>query len=124
MKTTTQDKTIHDLVFSCNTREEKKELLKSLSRSAKLVIEAEQEDRRVNEVLIDWYTNDEHREFNNFYEWLKLGYKVKKGSKAFLVWSKKRKGTEKLEDSDEEREFKFFSLAYLFSNAQVEPIKK
>ncbi|WP_417237197.1 MULTISPECIES: hypothetical protein [Flavobacteriaceae] len=123
--TATENKTIHEMVFSCETKEQKKDLLRSLSKSAKMVIEAEQEDRRVNEVLMDWYTNDIHNEFHNFWEWKKLGFKVKKGERAFFVWGKKRKVTEKAENSNEEdKEFKFYPIAYLFSNAQVEPLKK
>jgi len=121
MGTLTQS--IHSSIFACETREQKKQLLKLLSLDAKETIELSAEPRTVNSVLIEMYKNEEHQEFNNFHQWLKLGFKVKKGSKAFFVWSKKRVGTEKAENSDEEREFKFFTLAYLFSNAQVEPLK-
>ncbi len=115
---------IHEQIFACETRDEKKQLLKSLSVEAKNLIELEGEDLRVNEVLIEFYKNDEHQEFENFWAWKKKGFKVKKGSKAFFVWSKKRTGTEKAKsDSDDDKEFRFFSLAYVFSNAQVEPLK-
>ncbi len=119
-----QTKFLHQDIFSCETRQDKKNLLKEMSKQAKVQIEVEQKDRRVNEVLLDWYANEEHNEFHNFWEWKKKGFKVKKGEKAFFVWSKKRKGTDKNEESGEEKEFNFFTLAYLFSNAQVEPIKK
>lgn len=116
-------KTIHELVFSCDTKEEKKELLKSLSQKAKMKQQAGDE-RTVNQILMDWYTNETHQVFYNFWEWKKHGKKVKKGEKAFLVWSKKRKATEKAEkESEEDKEYKFYSIAYLFSNAQVEPLK-
>jgi len=121
---TTENKTIHELIFACETREDKKNLLKSLSKSAKMVIEAEQEDKRVNEVLIEWYTNENHNEFKKFWDWKKAGFKVKKGEKAFFVWGKKRKATEKAtNEKEEDKEFKFYPIAYLFSNAQVEPLK-
>lgn len=120
---TPQTATIQEQVFSCENRQDKKNLLKELSQSAKALIELGDE-RRVNEILIDMYKNEEHNQFENFWQWKKLGFKVKKGEKAFFVWSKKRTGTEKGENGDEDKEFKFFSLAYLFSNAQVEPLKK
>lgn len=111
---------------NCQTREEKKQLLKSISTQAKEAIElGTTEEETVNNVLIDWLKNEEHKEFNGFWQWKKLGYKVKKGEKAFFVWSKKLKGKNKAETPDaEDKEFSFFSLAYIFSNAQVEPLKK
>lgn len=121
--TATENKTIHEMVFSCETKEQKKDLLRSLSQNAKMKQQAGDE-RTVNQILMDWYTNETHHEFHNFWEWKKLGFKVKKGERAFFVWGKKRKVTEKVENNDEEeREFKFYPIAYLFSNAQVEPIK-
>lgn len=114
--------TIYDTVFSCQTRDEKKQVLKELSNTAKMAIElGTTEAETVNEFVINLYRNEEHQEFNTFKGWKKLGYTVKKGSKGFFVWSKKRTGTEKATNPNEDdKEFKFFSLAYLFSNAQVE----
>lgn len=118
--------TIHELMQNCETRDQKKALLKSLSVQAKEAIEkGATEEPTVNSVLLSWLKNDTHNEFNNFWEWKKKGFKVKKGASAFFVWSKKRKGTEKAQDNDsEEKEFSFFSLAYLFSNSQVEPLSQ
>ena len=48
------------------------------------------------------------------------GFKVKKAVKAFLVWGKKRK--KEVEENEEAKEFSFFPLAFIFSNAQVEQI--
>lgn len=121
---TTEKQTVQEQIFSCENRQDKKTLLKEMSKTAKSIIELSGDERRVNEVLIEMFTTEEHQEFNNFWEWKKLGFKVKKGSKAFFVWSKKRKGIDKTEGDGDDKEFSFFSLAYLFSNAQVEPIKK
>lgn len=124
MTTQTQTPTIHQLMQQCESREQKKQLLKSLSVQAKEQIElGTTEEATVNSVLMSWLVNDEHTEFNNFWEWKKKGFKVKKGAQAFFVWSRKRKATEKSESQDQDdKEYSFFSLAYLFSNAQVEPI--
>lgn len=119
METTT---TIHEAMQNCADRDEKKQFLKSISTQAKEAIELGTTDEEsVNAVLINWLTNDTHQEFNNFWAWKKKGFKVKKGEKAFFVWSKKMKSKDK-ESQDEDKEFSFFSIAYLFSNAQVEPI--
>ncbi|MBL87218.1 MAG: hypothetical protein CMO82_11230 [Winogradskyella sp.] len=120
MTTTTQ--TIHQAMQNCNSKEEKKQLLKSLSIQAKEAIElGTTEEATVNSVLISWLTNEEHQEFNGFWEWKKKGFKVKKGEQGFFVWSKKMKSKDK-QSEDEDKEYTFYSLAYLFSNAQVEPI--
>lgn len=76
----------------------------------------------VNELLIESYTDEENTEFALFWDWKKKGYKVKKGSKAFLVWGRKRK-IENKDAAEDEKETKFFPVAYLFSNAQVEKLK-
>ena len=122
-KTETKKVSIHEQIFACENREQKKQLLKELSKGAKAIVKMTEGAQTVNEILLEWYTNEEHSEFNGFWQWKKLGYKVKKGEKAFFIWSKKRKAKEKHEDKEDE-EYSFYSLAYLFSNAQVEPLKK
>lgn len=121
MNTYFKMKDLYQKIFSCSSRDEKKELLKFLSVKAKEIIELEALDTNVNEVLIDMYRNELHQEFNTFKNWIKKGYKVKKGEKGFFVWSKKLQGTEKAEKpEDDDKEFKFYGIAYIFSNAQVE----
>ena len=103
---------------------QKRQHLAELSRVIKMKIQqGVTSAANVNEGLIEFYSEGEDLEFNTFFEWKKLGYSIKKGSKAFLVWGKPRKipviNTEK--DSDqEEDEFKFWPVAYLFSEKQVE----
>lgn len=118
----TKEQNIYDSIFNCETRDDKKALLKQMSTNAKALIELGDE-RTVNEILLDWYTNEEHQEFHTIKDWNEKGFRVVKGQKAFFIWSKKRTGIEKNEDTNEEQEFEFFSLAYLFSNAQVEALK-
>lgn len=119
----TETPTLQQQISACEDRTQRKNLLRELSQTAKAKIELGDE-RRVNEIVLEMYKTADHQEFHNFWEWKKLGFKVKKGSSAFFVWSKKRKGTDKKEGAEDEKEFSFFSLAYLFSNAQVEPLKK
>jgi hypothetical protein len=116
-------KNIHEQVFNCQNREEKKELLKSLSVKAKKIIELKGEGT-VNNTIISFYKNDTHQVFKTFNAWKKESKKVKKGEKAFFVWSKKLDATKQAEKDQDEKEYKFFSIAYLFSNAQVEPMQK
>ncbi len=115
-------KNIHQAMQNCQTRDEKKQFLKSISIEAKEQIELGiTEETTVNSVLLSWLINTEHQEFHNFWDWKKKGFKVKKGEKAFFVWSKKMKSKDK-QSEEEDKEYSFYSLAYLFSNAQVEPI--
>jgi hypothetical protein len=98
--------------------------LKELSKLAKARIETDCEGMTVNEVLInEFYTSNEHQEFNTLFEWNNKGYKVKKGSQSFCVWgSPKTRNSEKEaeKNNSEEEETEFYPLCYLFSNAQVE----
>ncbi len=80
----------------------------------------------VNEALIKTiYRTAEHQEFNSFKAWKIKGFKVKKGEKGYPVWSRPVSvlKEEKGEGADDEST-KQFRIAYIFSNAQVEPIKE
>lgn len=101
---------------------EKREALKLLSKAVKPLVKEGQYDS-VNEALIDlFYRQDENTEFHTLYDWSKKGYKVKKGSKAFVIWGSPRelKRTEPAAEQDEDRKEDFYPFCYLFSNAQVE----
>lgn len=105
---------------------ERRDELKALSKTAKLAITMSGEEKTVNEFLIEMYTNAENKEFHTLHQWSAKGFKVKKGSKSFLVWGKpkdhqKQQAEQKPTEEDED---KFFPLCYLFSNAQVEPREK
>ena len=116
-----------------SAHKEKRTLLINLSKKAKAIqeieLETEENDRNINAILIeDFYTDIQNQIFNTFNEWLNQDYKVKKGEKAFLVWGKKRKNKQDQESkepkTEDEKIFSFYPICYLFSNAQVEPIKK
>ncbi len=99
---------------------EKRQQLIHLSNLAK-VYQEEYPEMMINEILVKYmYRNTMHKEFNTFNQWKENGFKVKKGEKAFLVWGKKRK--KEVEENAETKEFSFFPLAIIFSNAQVEQI--
>jgi hypothetical protein len=100
---------------------EKRQALKELSKIAKIRMSMDCEGSTVNEILInEFYTDESNQDFKTLNQWSKEGYKVKKGSKAFLVWGRpKAKQTEEPKAEDEEED-EFFPLCYLFSNAQVE----
>lgn len=85
----------------------------------------ELEGETINSIVIDYFYKDiNHQQFETYRQWRELGYQVKKGSKAFVIWGRKRKAQKQEKEKEEKDEYKFFPLAYLFSNAQVEPIKE
>ncbi|MDD4515378.1 ArdC-like ssDNA-binding domain-containing protein [Massilibacteroides sp.] len=102
---------------------EKREALREMSKQVKPLVQSEQFDT-VNEAVIElFYRDEDNEEFNTLQEWNKKGFKVKKGSKAFVVWGspRKLKATDPApDDTEETNKDKFYPLCYLFSNAQVE----
>ncbi|WP_099463388.1 ArdC-like ssDNA-binding domain-containing protein [Parabacteroides provencensis] len=86
---------------------------------------------RINDIIAEWYRQESGAtEFKTFAQWKASGYNIKKGSKAFILWSKKKnvtkpgEATEKNTEPTEETAYEFFPIAYLFSNLQVEKAEK
>ena len=104
--------------------QEKREQLRTLSRSVKAMMESGQLDAAtVNEGLIELYKMDGHSEFKTFKQWKDAGFSITKGSKAFLVWGSPREITHPDPEQNDD-EFKYFPLCYLFSDMQVEKMKE
>jgi hypothetical protein len=82
--------------------------------------------RTLNSIIIEsFYKDSENDDFRTFNEWKREGYKVKKGSKGFVVWGRplsEQKAEQGQEASDEESTF--FPISHVFSNAQVELMKE
>jgi len=81
--------------------------------------------RTVNFMLLyHVYETGGAQEFNTFKQWKEKGATVKKGEKAFLVWgqpvSKQRQeDKEQPGEQEEEEDYSFFPVCYLFSEHQV-----
>lgn len=98
----------------------KREELKAISVPFKLLLK-EGAIGSINEGLANYYAEQGHTTLNSYRRWKELGYQVKKGSSALLMWGepiKKEKGS----TNNEENKEPFFPLAYVFSNLQVEAI--
>ncbi len=114
-------------------RNQAREHLKELSAIIKMGFKSGmyEEYGNVNEVLLgpDFY-NIEDLELDTFHGWLKKGYRVKKGSKGYIIWAKPKKmkkgdkpEQEQEQDKKEEEKGKnWFPTCYLFTSEQVEPI--
>ena len=112
--------------------QEKREILKDYSSRAKAIKEellkkcrtAEEEEAieamTVNQLIVNHiYTDKENYKFNTFKGWIKEGFSVQKGQKAFLLWGRKKQKTEKPNGEEKTEELEFFPVTYVFSNAQV-----
>jgi hypothetical protein len=103
-----------------NEHKEKREALKALSQQVKPLVKEGQYDT-VNDAIMDcFYRQNGHSEFNTLWEWNKKGYRILKGSKAFVVWGSPRQLKKVEPETDEDKKEEFFPLCYLFSNLQVE----
>ena len=79
----------------------------------------------INEGLVAMYAEQGHTEIHSFKYWLSLGKVVRKGEKALLLWGEPLKSSKQEKpEGVEDDEYKFFPLAYVFSQLQVEPLKK
>lgn len=114
-----------------NTRKERAQArrnrLSELSEAARKIRKKYgPEDATLNSIIIDqFYTDAENQTFETLKEWNRQGYRVIRGSEAFVIWARPKKieDTEQRpanSDTEEEQEEKeYFPMAYLFSNAQV-----
>lgn len=118
--------------------QEKRQKLRELSEKAKAIKEQLIQDAKtpqqalqfsaltINDIIIKYfYKSPENKEFNTFKGWLKEGFAVQKGEKAFLVWGRPKgvQDQESGQDTDDEMS-DFFPVSYIFSNAQVQPLKQ
>ncbi len=110
------------------TAKERREQLRAMSKTVAPLVEEGAFDTINDAIITTIYKDGEHSEFNTFHQWKDKGYKVKKGSTAFAVWGRPKKKQDaeqgKPVNEDEEDKLKFWPMAYLFSNAQVEPMEK
>ncbi len=82
---------------------------------------------RINDIIADRYRKESGANvFKSFQQWQREGFRVRKGEKAYVLWSKKRNVTKSAGENEEPNEisYKFFPIAYLFSDLQVEPQKE
>lgn len=101
-----------------------------LSKAMKIAIEEGKiKAENVNAALVIYYKlkDDKIKELHTFSDWRKKGFKVKKGSKSYPVWSAPKRyikdNPEASQSSEAIEELKSFKICSLFSNEQVEEIK-
>ena len=104
--------------------DEARERLKLLSLEVADLVEAGT-FLTINDAIVETlYKSDTHRQFKSYQQWKKEGYQVRKGEKAFLLWARPKQIQHPITEGNTAEELeemvKFFPLAYLFSNAQVD----
>lgn len=105
---------------------EKRAHLKALSQPIKVAVKMGVYPS-INAGLIKLYEAEGHTELHSFKSWLKMGFVVKRGEKALLLWgeplkaTKEKPGEEVKENGEGESDF--FPVAFVFSNKQVEQLK-
>ena len=105
-----------------NDPKERRTFLVQLSRMARKAVESGKYGT-VNDAVIDYYKKQTGAHtMASFKKWASHGFRVKKGSKGFPVWSKPTKITKESEDG-ELVEMTVFNVCNLFSNKQVEKPK-
>lgn len=80
-------------------------------------------EQGVNEALKEFYAERGHTTLNTYRQWAELGYQVKRGEKALLLWGSPRKKEQAMPE-DEDEAYKFWPLAYVFSNLQVMEVEE
>jgi hypothetical protein len=109
------------------------ELSKIAQAEIEYLEETEGVEISVNQWIVEHYKeNTEIKEFNSYKGWAEKGFQVQKGSIAFRVWAKPRKVTKKEQveniqtgsTEDAEKKYKFWGMASIFSDQQVERIEE
>lgn len=105
--------------------QEARETLKALSQEVYDLVEAGTFTTVNDAIMETLYKDGVHREFKSYRQWKKDGFQVRKGEKAFLLWARPKDIERMKEEESQKTEadtIKFFPIAHLFSNAQVDPI--
>lgn len=105
--------------------DEARERLKLLSLEVKDLVDDET-FYTINDAIVETlYKDESHRIFKSYRQWKKEGQQVRKGEKAFLLWARPKQIQKPMAEAPPENleeMIKYFPIAYLFSNAQVDPI--
>ena len=98
--------------------QEKREILKSISKDAKVAIKINP-ILTVNDALLIMYGG---KEYNTYKQWKKQGKTVKKGSKAYCIWGKPIVNKKENKDKKDKKEsmYSMYPIAHIFSENQVE----
>ncbi|MDP1728496.1 MAG: ArdC family protein [Bacteroidota bacterium] len=109
------------------------EIARDLLKAQSVVVRSQVESGQfetINDAIIETkYKDGKNQEFKSYRQWKKEGYQVRKGEKAFLLWGKPKENTNSKIESEQKNTGKdspdehdpFFPIAFVFSNAQVNP---
>ena len=117
---------MNNLFDSAKTIQEKREILKSLSKPLQLLVKSEALDS-VTEGLKAIYKESGHSELKTINQWNKEGKRIRKGEHALCLWGKPKQKEDSenthndtTENGTEENDsLNFFPICFVFSNLQV-----
>lgn len=110
---------MENLFDSAKTIQEKREILKGLSKPLQLLVK-EGAISSVNDGLKEIYAQSGHTQLKTLQQWNRDGKRVVKGSHALCLWGAP-KPIDKQEDNQggENDPADFYPLCFVFSNLQV-----
>lgn len=106
------------------TIKEKRDNLKRMTDVVKPLVNEGKYEKLNEGIISEFYRNETHTEFKTFHQWQAEGKRVKKGETAFYVWAKPLSAQAEAQGKTFDGERDYFPLCFLFSNAQVEEMKK
>lgn len=85
----------------------------------------------VNDYIVHYYREEVlgyHADLYTYNQWMREGYKVKKGESSYTVWGRplelERLPKEGETSGDDDNPFKWFTVCHLFANHQVEKMSE
>jgi antirestriction protein ArdC len=109
---------------------ETREKLKALSISVRDLVKQGKYESINEAIMATVYKDEENQEFKSYRQWGEDGFQVRKGEHAYALWGRPKEheedkdAPEKTGGEMEDDHGKFFPIAYVFSNKQVDPIVK
>ena len=93
-----------------------RDFLKRFSQELKAKV-AQGEFKTVNEALLDTYKRHGYKNLKAPEEWIKQGYRIRKGAEAVYIWGKQI--NKQIQDGEALKDVSFFPIKPLFSEKQV-----
>lgn len=113
-----------NLFESANTIQEKRAILKSLSKPLQELAKCDAIDS-VNDGLKSLYRQEGHTTLKTMRQWNGEGKRVKKGERALCLWGRPKqtiqeKNNTETSQSDDDQSLNFYPICFVFSNLQIQ----
>ncbi|WP_303071631.1 hypothetical protein [Bacteroides nordii] len=112
---------MENIFDSAKTIQEKREILKGLSKPLQLLVKEGAIDS-VNEGLKDIYAQSGHTYLKTLKQWNKEGKRIVKGSHALCLWGAPKQIDKQQQEDNQDEDTDpadFYPICFVFSNLQV-----